>query len=306
MTATARGDAQAFSGLVDRHADRIMAFAFQVLGLRSEAEGVAQDVFVTLWQKVGDWRPDRARLSTWLFQITRNAALNYRQRTRSREHHWHDEPPDIASDLAGPEQQAMVEDEQRAVDQAIAALPEQQRSALLLVVREGLSNRDAATALDCSLKALEALLVRARTTTARRAAKSRFATLTADRSTGRTPMMTPDSFQQYLDLWGSRLDDWPKAESQAARSLLAESAQARAALADAERLTLALQRTMPQPASDALKLRLKRIPAHYAHPGRAAAATPTPRWTPNWWWGGGQWQRHGTGFHGRVHRPDQP
>ena len=44
MAATARGNAQAFSGLVDRHADRVMAFAFHVLGSRSEAEDVSQDV----------------------------------------------------------------------------------------------------------------------------------------------------------------------------------------------------------------------------------------------------------------------
>ena len=52
MAATARGNAQAFSGLVDRHADRLMALAFNVLGSRSEAEDVSQDVFITLRQKV--------------------------------------------------------------------------------------------------------------------------------------------------------------------------------------------------------------------------------------------------------------
>ncbi len=162
MAAAARGDARAFSGLVDRHADRVIGFAFQVLGSRSEAEDVSQDVFVTLWQKAGEWQPSRGKLSTWLFQITRNAALNYQQRTRSREQHWHDEPPEVPSSDAGPEQTAIADDDQRQLDDAIAALPEQQRSALILVVREGLSNREAATALDCSVKALEALLVRAR------------------------------------------------------------------------------------------------------------------------------------------------
>ena len=162
MAATARGNAQAFSGLVDRHADRVMAFAFNVLGSRSEAEDVSQDVFITLWQKAGEWQPSRAKLSTWLFQITRNAALNYRQRTRSREAHWHEAPPEVPSDALGPEQHAMDEDDRRALDTAVAGLPEQQRSALRLVVREGLSNREAAMVMGCSVKALEGLLVRAR------------------------------------------------------------------------------------------------------------------------------------------------
>jgi RNA polymerase sigma-70 factor, ECF subfamily len=64
MAATARGDAQAFAGLVDRHADRVMAFAYTVLESRSEAEDVSQDVFVTLWQKAGEWQPSRSKLTT--------------------------------------------------------------------------------------------------------------------------------------------------------------------------------------------------------------------------------------------------
>lgn len=162
MAATARGDAQAFAGLVDRHADRIVAFAFTVLGSRSEAEDVSQDVFITLWQKAGEWQPSRSKLTTWLFQITRNAALNYRQRTRGREVHWHDQPPEVPGSGPDPEQTAVADDQQRQLDVALARLPEQQRSALLLVHREGLSNRDAAAAMGCSIKALESLLVRGR------------------------------------------------------------------------------------------------------------------------------------------------
>jgi len=84
VRATARGDARAFAALVERHVDRVHRFAFAVLGSHTEAEDVTQEVFVTLWQQAGAWQADRARLSTWLFQVTRNAALNYRARTRGR------------------------------------------------------------------------------------------------------------------------------------------------------------------------------------------------------------------------------
>jgi hypothetical protein len=99
-------------------------------------------------------------------------------------------------------------------------------------------------------------------------------------------MMTLQTFQQHLDQWGTRIDDWPRAEQQAARALLAADAQARSAHAAAEQLTLALQRSLDMPANEALKLRLKRIPAHYRQPDRRPA-TPEPRRSPGWWWGGG-------------------
>lgn len=76
--------------------------------------------------------------------------------------HWHDQPPEVPGANADPEQTALADDQQRQLDVAIAQLPEQQRSALLLVHREGLSNREAAAAMDCSVKALESLLVRGR------------------------------------------------------------------------------------------------------------------------------------------------
>lgn len=162
LAATARGDARAFAVLVERHADRVQRYAYAVLASQAEAEDVTQEVFVTLWQKAGAWQAGRARLSTWLFQITRNAALNYRSRVRGREDAWDDDLPEPVADVPGPEDVIARADEQARLAAAIAALPSTQQCAMTLVYGEGLSNKDAAAALDVSVKALEALLVRAR------------------------------------------------------------------------------------------------------------------------------------------------
>ena len=99
-------------------------------------------------------------------------------------------------------------------------------------------------------------------------------------------MITPQTFQHHLDRWGSRIEAWPPAEQAAARALLATDAATRDALAAAEHLTRALQDAAEPHASDALKRRLKRIPARCQQPGRTAPAPARPRMRV-WWWGGG-------------------
>ncbi|MBY8967068.1 sigma-70 family RNA polymerase sigma factor [Algiphilus sp. NNCM1] len=160
LAATARGDSRAFAVLVERHAARVHGFAQSVLADRAEAEDVTQEVFVKLWQHADAWQAERAKLSTWLFRVTRNAALNYRQRVRPREQAWTEHTPDPATEAleTGIERD---EDAQR-LQAAIATLPEQQRSAMHLVYGQGLRQKEAAQAMSLSLKAFEAVLFRAR------------------------------------------------------------------------------------------------------------------------------------------------
>lgn len=99
-------------------------------------------------------------------------------------------------------------------------------------------------------------------------------------------MMTLQTFQSGLDRWGSSLTNWPRREQDAARALLAADAEARRQLALAEQLARHLQQPPAARDSDALRRRLKTIPAHYTQPGRLRAAR-TPRGWRNGWWPGG-------------------
>lgn len=162
LAAVAEGDASAFQCLLRRHAPRVLAFARAVLDDAMEAEDVTQEVFIRLWQQPLAYDPQRAAFSTWLYRVTRNAASNHRERVRGREQRWDETMPEPVDETPGPEARyAETEDAQR-FDRARARLPEAQRSALALVYGQGLSNRDAASAMALSVKALEALLVRAR------------------------------------------------------------------------------------------------------------------------------------------------
>lgn len=162
LQALACGDAAAFSLLVQRHAPRVLAFARAVLGNPTEAEDVTQDVFIKLWQRPQTYDPRRGAFTTWLFQVTRNAALNHRERVRGRETPWDEDAAEPVDESPGPEEFCgLIEDAAR-FTAAVGALPEAQRSALALVYSQGLSGREAAAALGVSAKALESLLVRAK------------------------------------------------------------------------------------------------------------------------------------------------
>ena len=70
-----RGDPEAFESLVLEHQDRLYDFCFRMLGDREEAHDLVQEIFVSVHQHVRRFRED-ARLSTWLFRISKNHCLN--------------------------------------------------------------------------------------------------------------------------------------------------------------------------------------------------------------------------------------
>lgn len=113
---------------------------------------------ISLWRKAGDWTP-QARVSTWLYRVARNAALDRLRRLKPTV-----DPDDVTLIDSGPAPDRRLHDEATAgkVRAALDALPERQRAAIVLVHYEGLSGADASAALDISVEALESLLARGR------------------------------------------------------------------------------------------------------------------------------------------------
>lgn len=155
----ASGDQAAYALLLERHLDRILAFAERHLGERAEAEDVAQEVFLRAWQQAGRWQPRGARFSTWLHQVALNLCRD-RWRRAGGEVLPLDET--LPCPDPEPEAQAARADEAARVHQALRALPERQRAAVLLAHFQGLSNPEIGQVLDCSVEAVESLLSRAR------------------------------------------------------------------------------------------------------------------------------------------------
>jgi RNA polymerase sigma-70 factor (ECF subfamily) len=82
VIAAKSGDRDAFEALLRRHYDRIHGLAWHVLGSRTDAEDVAQDVCCALVEKLGSFRGE-AKFSTWLCGITVNACRDWKRRRRS-------------------------------------------------------------------------------------------------------------------------------------------------------------------------------------------------------------------------------
>ena len=82
VAAASAGDRAAFEALLRRHYDRIHGIAWQLTGSRADADDVAQDVCVTLVEKIGSFRGE-AKFTTWLTGVTFNACRDFRRRRRS-------------------------------------------------------------------------------------------------------------------------------------------------------------------------------------------------------------------------------
>jgi RNA polymerase sigma-70 factor, ECF subfamily len=159
LRAIAAGDGAACRRLVDRHLNPLHAFATRMLGDATEAEDVCQESFMKLWQHASRWEADRARVATWLYQVTLNAC---RDRLRRQRPQAADDPDALQSTQPQPGHAAEHDERARHLHEAIGTLPARQREALLLFHFEGHSQAATAAVLKVSEDALESLLARAR------------------------------------------------------------------------------------------------------------------------------------------------
>ena len=153
------GDGPACAALVDRHLARIVGLAGRMLGNRAEAEEVAQDVFLRVWQQAGRWRAGEARFSTWLHRVTVNLCHDRLRRRRETTLEAAGDPPSPDPPPGAALQRAAVV---ARVEAALQQLPERQRTAILLSHYQELGNIEAAAVLGVSVEALESLLARGR------------------------------------------------------------------------------------------------------------------------------------------------
>lgn len=155
---TAAGDRAAFDGIAARYGLRLRRAAMRVLNDPAAAEDVAQDTLLRAWTRAASYRPDAASVSTWLHRIAVNAAIDRLRATRpgaALPDDLPDSAPTAEYALAGRQRHALLRE-------AIASLPDRQRTAITLTYGEGWSGQRAAAALSVSVRAMEGLLHRSR------------------------------------------------------------------------------------------------------------------------------------------------
>jgi len=158
LEAAAEGSHAAFAEIVNRHFQPVYRLVWRMTGGAADAEDLAQEAFVKLWKNPAQLR-EGAALKGWLMRVASNAVIDGSRRPRPSAL---EEAPEIRDPQARPDAPLDREQAARLVDARVAALPDRQRQALSLVYFEGLTNIEAADAMEVSVDALESLLARAR------------------------------------------------------------------------------------------------------------------------------------------------
>lgn len=169
LAALRRRDATAFSQLFEAYSDRVYRLAVGLLESEVEAEGVVQDTFMRLIERLDQFE-GRSKLSTWLYRVAYNLCqdrLRKRKPISTLVEEVDDEgtipTPTILIDWEQlPERCLTAAEISRELDEAIATLPPKLKAVFILREIEGVSTQACAEALDISVSATKVRLHRAR------------------------------------------------------------------------------------------------------------------------------------------------
>lgn len=166
------GDTEAFATLVEIHQHRVVGTVAKMLGDDSEAEDVAQQVFVRVWRSAARYEPT-AKFTTWLYTILRNLVFNELRRRKRHpvtsldqpRHDHDDERPRDTEDTRGktPDTTLLDDEMMDAIQRAIDELPEAQRLAVIMRRYDETPYEEIAEVLELTVPSVKSLLFRART-----------------------------------------------------------------------------------------------------------------------------------------------
>ena len=170
------GDAAAFELLMAEYGNRVYRLAFGITRNASDAEEVVQDVFLTVFRKIEAFEA-RAALSTWIYRMTVNTALNKRRGKRFEvetsleallptykdDGHRAGDPSFVLADWSSlPDETLLSLEGRRAIARALDVLPADYRAVVVMRDVDGLSNEETAAALGDSVSSVKSRLHRAR------------------------------------------------------------------------------------------------------------------------------------------------
>jgi len=159
-------DERAFGKLVERYETKVYSLAMKMLRNPEDAEDVLQDTFLRAYRGIKSFQGN-STFSTWIYRITANSAL---MRLRKKQlptvsiddADERETPINIADWSPGPVEQLLTQETQKAMGEAIDALPPEFKQVFILRDVEELSNAEVAEILDLSVAAVKSRLHRAR------------------------------------------------------------------------------------------------------------------------------------------------
>ena len=161
LTQIQRGNNSAFGTLVKRHSTRYYSLAYRYLVNREEAEDIVQTAFLKLWEKPHKWNAKKgAQFTTWFYRIVVNLCLD---RLKKHKNLSLPENFDIRDDSQTQEDELVDAEDKKALALEVSKLPKRQKTALILCFYEDMSHAQAAQVMKINIKALQSLLMRAKT-----------------------------------------------------------------------------------------------------------------------------------------------
>ena len=158
-----------FKELVTQHQQLVIRTCYSLVHNLEDAEDLAQDVFIEIMRSTGSFR-GKAKLSSWIYRIAVNKALNHLKKKRTKEFirlitfktktEREELEQDHGKDQSGADTRMEAKELQTALHSAIDRLPENQRIAFALHHYEDLPYRDIAEVMGVSLASVESLIHR--------------------------------------------------------------------------------------------------------------------------------------------------
>ena len=160
---------EAFHQLLELHQNAVIGTIAKMLGNASEAEDIAQQVFIRLWKSAPRYEV-KAKFTTFLYTIVRNLVFNETKRKqRKKEYSLEQQEEEQFTQLAdkektSPNQEMLQAELKSEVDKAINQLPDKQRLAVILRRYENMPYEQIGDVLELSISAVKSQLFRARNT----------------------------------------------------------------------------------------------------------------------------------------------
>jgi len=159
-----------FKELVDLQHEKVLNTCFRFVNNREEAEDLAQDVFVEVYNSINSFRGD-AKLSSWIYRIAVNKSLDFIRKKKRKKRFafvlslagFGDEEKELQIHApANPHTDLEQMERTQILNKAIDSLPENQKVAITLSKYEGFSNKEIAEIMGTSISAVDSLIHRAK------------------------------------------------------------------------------------------------------------------------------------------------
>jgi len=152
------GDRLAFELLFGRYAPRVKSYLMRLGAAAAAAEDLAQDAMISVWRRAGSYDATRAKPSTWVFVIARNAWIDRLRREKVELAYRSVNPPVEESQEEAPDTAAVRRDDESRIADALAVLSEEQRQVVRLSFFEDRPHSEIATRLSLPLGTVKSRL----------------------------------------------------------------------------------------------------------------------------------------------------